>query len=101
MSKRIMTVDELYAFCLKNKFSKFDSKEFGKELVVEMPANFAKSDDNTDKMTEGLTPFISRFIKSAFHFNTKIKLSNIKISLTTAKAMLKSNLKIRKYVRNK
>ena len=34
-------------------------------------------------------------------FNTKIKLSNIKISLTTAKAMLKSNLKIRKYVRNK
>ena len=34
MSKRIMTVDELYAFCLKNKFSKFDSKEFGKELVV-------------------------------------------------------------------
>ena len=74
MSKRIMTVDELYAFCLKNKFSKFDSKEFGKELVVEMPANFAKSDDNTDKMTEGLTPFISR----AFHDHINLNKSEIK-----------------------
>ena len=74
MSKRIMTVDELYAFCLKNKFSKFDSKDFGKELVVEMPANFAKSDDNTDKMTEGLTPFISR----AFHDHINLNKSEIK-----------------------
>lgn len=74
MSKRIMTVDELYAFCLKNKFSKFDSKEFGKELVIEMPANFAKSDDNADKMTEGLTPFISR----AFHDHINLNKSEIK-----------------------
>ena len=74
MSKRIMTVDELYAFCLKNKFSKFDSKDFGTELVVEMPANFAKSDDNTDKMTEELTPFISR----AFHDHINLNKSEIK-----------------------
>ena len=74
MSKRIMTVDELYAFCIKNKFSKFDSKDFGTELVVEMPANFAKSDDNTDKMTEGLTPFISR----AFHDHINLNKSEIK-----------------------
>ena len=74
MSKRIMTVDELYAFCLKNKFSKFDSKDFGTELVVEMPANFVKSDDNTDKMTEGLTPFISR----AFHDHINLNKSEIK-----------------------
>ena len=74
MSKRIMTVDELYAFCLKNKFSKFDSKDFGTELVVEMPANFAKSDDNTDKMTEGLTPFVSR----AFHDHINLNKSEIK-----------------------
>ena len=40
MGRRIMTVDELYSFCLKNNFLNFDSKEFGKELVVEMPANF-------------------------------------------------------------
>lgn len=73
MNKRIMTVDELYAFCLKNKFSKFDSKDFGKELVVEMPANFAKSDDDADKMTEGLTPYISR----AFHDNVNLNHSCI------------------------
>lgn len=73
MSKRIMTVDELYTFCLKNKFSKFDSKDFGKELVVEMPANFAKSDDDPDKMTEGLTPYISR----AFHDNINLNHSCI------------------------
>ena len=74
MSKRIMTVDELYAFCLKNKFSKFDSKDFGTELVVEMPANVTKSDDNIDKMTEGLTPFISR----AFHDHINLNKSEIK-----------------------
>ena len=74
MNKRIMTVDELYSFCLKNKFSKFDSKEFGKELVVEMPANFEKSDNDTDKMTEGLTPFVSR----AFHDHINLNKSEIK-----------------------
>ena len=74
MGRRIMTVDELYSFCLKNNFLNFDSKEFGKELVVEMPANFEKSNDNTDKMTEGLTPFISR----AFHDHINLNKSEIK-----------------------
>lgn len=74
MNKRIMTVDELYSFCLKNKFAKFDSKEFGKELIVEMPANFEKSDNKTDKMTEGLTPFVSR----AFHDHINLNKSEIK-----------------------
>ena len=74
MNKRIMTVDELYSFCLKNKFAKFDSKEFGKELIVEMPANFEKSDNETDKMTEGLTPFVSR----AFHDHINLNKSEIK-----------------------
>lgn len=74
MGRRIMTVDELYSFCLKNNFLNFDSKEFGKELVVEMPAHFEKSDDNTDKMTEGLTPFVSR----AFHDHINLNKSEIK-----------------------
>lgn len=74
MNKHIMTVDELYSFCLKNKFAKFDSKEFGKELIVEMPANFEKSDNETDKMTEGLTPFVSR----AFHDHINLNKSEIK-----------------------
>ena len=74
MGRRIMTVDELYSFCLKNNFLNFDSKEFGKELVVEMPANFEKSNDDIDKMTEGLTPFISR----AFHDHINLNKSEIK-----------------------
>ena len=74
MGRRIMTVDELYSFCLKNNFLNFDSKEFGKELVVEMPANFEKSNDDTDKMTEGLTPFVSR----AFHDHINLNKSEIK-----------------------
>ena len=74
MGRRIMTVDELYYFCLKNNFLNFDSKEFGKELVVEMPANFEKSNDDIDKMTEGLTPFISR----AFHDHINLNKSEIK-----------------------
>ena len=74
MGRRIMTVDELYSFCLKNNFLNFDSKEFGKELVVEMPANFEKSNDDIDKMTEGLTPFVSR----AFHDHINLNKSEIK-----------------------
>lgn len=74
MGRRVMTVDELYSFCLKNNFLNFDSKEFGKELVVEMPANFEKSNDDTDKMTEGLTPFVSR----AFHDHINLNKSEIK-----------------------
>lgn len=74
MNKRIMTVDELYSFCLKNKFAKFDSKEFGKELIVEMPANFEKSNYEVDKMKEGLTPFVSR----AFHDHINLNKSEIK-----------------------
>ena len=74
MGRRIMTVDELYSFCLKNNFLNFDSKEFGKELVVQMPANFEKSNDDTDKMTEGLTPFVSR----AFHDHINLNKSEIK-----------------------
>ena len=69
-----MTVDELYSFCLKNNFSRFDSKEFGKELVVEMPANFEKSENETDKMTEGMTPLVSR----AFHDHVNLNKSKIK-----------------------
>lgn len=73
MSKRIMTVDELYLFCLNNNFAKFDSKETGSELVVEMPGLFEKSSSSTERHTEGMTPFVSR----AFH--DKINLNKSKI----------------------
>lgn len=73
MNRRIMTVDELYSFCLNNKFTYFDSNEYGKELVVKMPGNFEKSENEVDKMTEGMTPFLSR----AFHDNVNLNHSCI------------------------
>lgn len=73
MNRKIMTIDELYSFCIKNKFTTFDSKEYGKELVVKMPGNFEKSENEADRMTEGMTPFISR----AFHDNVNLNHSCI------------------------
>lgn len=71
-----MTIDELYSFCLKNNFSHFSSNESGKELVVTMPGNFEKADaeKQSDRMTEGLTPFVSR----AFHDHINLNTSQIK-----------------------
>ena len=74
MNKRIMTVDELYLFCLQNNFAKFDSKETNSELVVEMPGLFEKSSNSADRHAEGMTPFVSR----AFH--DKINLNKSKIN---------------------
>ena len=73
MSKKIMTIDELYSFCLKNNFSKFDSKDFGNELVVEMHGNFEKKEKNDDRLVEGMTPFVSK----AFHDHVNLNKSNI------------------------
>ena len=73
MNRRIMMIDELYSFCLQNKFTNFDSKEYGKELVVKMPGNFEKSENEADRLTEGLTPFLSR----AFHDNVNLNRSCI------------------------
>lgn len=73
MSKKIMTIDELYSFCLKNNFSKFNSKDFGDELSVEMHGNFEKQKKTDDRLVEGMTPFIS----NAFHDHVNLNKSNI------------------------
>lgn len=73
MGRRIMTVDELYSFCLKNNFLNFDSKEFGKELMVRMNGNFEKTSKDEDKHKESLTPFVSR----AFHDHVNLNKSEI------------------------
>ena len=44
--RKIMSVDELYSFCLKNNFSHFSSDESGKELMVRMNGNFEKENEN-------------------------------------------------------
>lgn len=71
--RKIMSVDELYYFCLKNNFSHFSSDESGKELMVRMNGNFEKESENEDKHKEGLTPFVSR----AFHDHVNLNMSEI------------------------
>lgn len=71
--KRIMSIDELYDFCLKNNFTRFNSNDFGKELVVHMNGNFEKNAKNEDKHKEALTPFVSR----AFHDHVNLNKSEI------------------------
>ena len=73
MNKRIMTIDELYLFCIKNNFTKFNSDETNSELVVEMPGLFEKKNNTSERHTEGMTPFVSR----AFH--DKVNLNKSKI----------------------
>lgn len=71
--RRIMSIDELYEFCLKNNFAHFDSNEFGKELMVRMNGNFEKTFKDEDKHKESLTPFVSR----AFHDHVNLNKSEI------------------------
>ena len=74
MIRKIMTIDELYSSCLKENFVKFDSNDSGKELLVQMLGSFSKSDDDQDKLTEGMTPFVSK----AFHDHVNLNKSQIK-----------------------
>lgn len=71
--RRIMSIDELYEFCLKNNFAHFSSNDFGKELMVRMNGNFEKSSNDKDKHKESLTPFVSR----AFHDHVNLNKSEI------------------------
>lgn len=71
--KKIMSVDELYEFCLKNNFAHFNSNEFGNEIAVRMKGNFKKDEDSNNKHTESLTPFVSR----AFHDKVNLNKSEI------------------------
>ena len=77
MNKKIMTVNELYSFCLTNKFFSFNSNDSGTELIVQMKGNFQKSNNTQDKLTEGLTPIVSR----AFHDHTNLNKSSIEESV--------------------
>lgn len=71
--KRIMTIDDLYSFCLNNNFVKFSSNDLGEEIVVDFPATFEKQEKETNRDTEGMTPFVSK----AFHDHINLNKSEI------------------------
>lgn len=74
MAKKILTVEDLLAFCEQNKLYSFDSHKDGHELVINIPATFdVKEEADTDKHLEGLIPFDSE----AFHDHVNLNGSNI------------------------
>lgn len=49
--KKLLTVEDLIQFCEKNKFTTFDSKDYGYQLSVQIPSTF-EVDENSS--TQGL-----------------------------------------------
>ena len=85
--KKIMTISDLYKFCIKNNFCHFSSSTDNEEICVQMPAIFEK-EDNVDKDKEGLTPFVAK----AYHDHINLNNSEIKpevLESTLPSAMLR------------
>lgn len=84
---KIMTVADLYNFCVKNNFCHFSSLDDNEEICVQLPATF-ESEENFDKDKEGLTPFVAK----AYHDHINLNKSEIKpevLESTLPSAMLR------------
>lgn len=85
--RKLMTINDLYNFCLKNNFHHFNSLDNNEEIYVQLPATF-ESEKNNDKDKEGLTPFVAK----AYHDNINLNKSEIKpetLESTLPSAMLR------------
>lgn len=51
--KKMLTVEDLYRFCLENNFAKFSAKESGYQLAVQVPTTF-EVDDTSDDNHRGM-----------------------------------------------
>lgn len=51
--KKMLTVEDLYKFCLENNFAKFSAKESGYQLAVQVPTTF-EIDDASDENHRGM-----------------------------------------------
>ena len=47
-TKKMLTVEDLYEFCVKNDFAKFSAKESGYQLAVQVPTTFEVDDVSDD-----------------------------------------------------
>lgn len=68
-----MSIDDLYRFCVKNKFSHFSCDDSNYELCVQMPAKGLFKKEDIDKHKEGLRPFTAK----AYHDNVNLNKSEI------------------------
>ena len=86
-TRKLMTINDLYNFCLKNNFCHFSSLDNNEEIYVQLPATF-ESKKNDDKDKEGLTPFVAK----AYHDHINLNKSEIKpetLEATLPSAMLR------------
>ena len=85
--RKLMTINDLYNFCLKNNFHHFNSLDNNEEIYVQLPATF-ESEKDFDKDKEGLTPFVAK----AYHDHINLNKSEIKsetLESTLPSAMLR------------
>ena len=86
--RKIMTIDDLYNFCLKNNYNHFNSSDSEDgEMYIQLPATF-ESEKNEDKNKEGLIPFVAK----AYHDHINLNKSEIKpevLESTLPSAMLR------------
>lgn len=85
--RKLMTIVDLYNYCLKNNFHHFNSSHTDVEIYVQLPATF-ESEESFDKDKEGLTPFVAK----AYHDHINLNKSEIKpetLKSTLPSAMLR------------
>lgn len=73
MEQKVMTLEQLYNFCLSQNFSNFDAEETNTEIVVVYNAEVG-FEENTDKYKEGLRPITA----DAYHDHINLNRSEIK-----------------------
>ena len=73
MKKKLMSISDLYNFCMNNNFAHFSYNESNYELCVQMPAMGLFKKEETDKHKEGLKPFTAK----AYHDNVNLNKSEI------------------------
>lgn len=73
VNKKLMSINDLYEFCLKNNFTHFSHSNSNYEICVQMPANGRFAKEEQDKHKEGLRPFVAK----AYHDNINLNKSEI------------------------
>ena len=52
MKKKILTLDDLYNFCVKSNYTKFSSEDTGYQISVQVPATFSLENENNESEYE-------------------------------------------------
>lgn len=73
MNGKLMSIDDLYKFCLSNKVNHFDCNDSNYEISVQMNGTALFKNEDEDKHKEGLRPFTAK----AYHDHINLNKSKI------------------------